>query len=124
SPPIAGLQDISPMVAKEWVTSAVRAPMRAAAAAASVPAWPPPTTMTSKVPALMAQELPYRTDGQKGIRTDCDAGHMAFAGEFVVLRGFWVPALRLRFGRDDRKAGSYSNCHPGRAERDPGPRAT
>ena len=29
---MAGLQDISPMVAKPWVTSAVRAPMRAAAA--------------------------------------------------------------------------------------------
>ena len=31
-----------------WVTSAVRAPIRAAAAAASQPAWPPPMTMTSK----------------------------------------------------------------------------
>ncbi len=30
-----------------WVSSAVRAPMRAAAAAASQPAWPPPMTMTS-----------------------------------------------------------------------------
>ena len=27
------------------VSSSVRAPMRAAASAASVPAWPPPTTM-------------------------------------------------------------------------------
>ena len=45
---MAGLQDISPMVSKRCVTSAVRAPMRAAAAAASQPAWPPPTTMTSK----------------------------------------------------------------------------
>ena len=45
---MAGLQDISPMVAKRCVTSAVRAPMRAAAAAASQPAWPPPTTITSK----------------------------------------------------------------------------
>ena len=49
---MAGLQDISPMVAKLWVTSAVRAPMRAAAAAASQPAWPPPMTMTSKRLAL------------------------------------------------------------------------
>src|SRR5262245_61077423 len=46
-PPIAGLHDIAPMVAKRWVTSATLAPMRAAAAAASQPAWPPPTTMTS-----------------------------------------------------------------------------
>ena len=32
----------------ECVSSSVAAPMRAAASAASVPAWPPPTTMTSK----------------------------------------------------------------------------
>src|SRR5689334_1845056 len=48
-PPTAGLQDIAPMVEKRWVTSAVFAPMRAAAAAASQPACPPPMTMTSKL---------------------------------------------------------------------------
>ena len=48
SPPMAGLQDIAPIVAKDSVTRAVRAPMRADAAAASQPAWPPPTTITSK----------------------------------------------------------------------------
>ena len=47
SPPMAGLQDISPIVAILWVSSRVRAPTRAAAAAASQPAWPPPMTMTS-----------------------------------------------------------------------------
>ena len=36
-------------VSKRWVTRAVRAPQRAAAAAASDPACPPPITMTSKV---------------------------------------------------------------------------
>src|SRR5690606_8174893 len=46
-PPMAGLQDICPRVSMLWVNSRVFAPMRAAAAAASVPAWPPPTTMTS-----------------------------------------------------------------------------
>ena len=46
---MAGLHDIAPMVAKRCVTSAVAAPMRAAAAAASQPAWPPPITMTSKL---------------------------------------------------------------------------
>ena len=45
---MAGLQDITPIVARLCVTSAVRAPSRAAAAAASQPAWPPPTTITSK----------------------------------------------------------------------------
>ena len=37
-----------PSVSMLWVSSSVRAPMRAAASAASVPAWPPPTTITSK----------------------------------------------------------------------------
>ena len=35
---MAGLQDIAPMVANRWVTNAVIAPIRAAAAAASQPA--------------------------------------------------------------------------------------
>ena len=48
SPPMAGLQDISPMVSILWVSSSVRAPSAAAAAAASQPAWPPPITITSK----------------------------------------------------------------------------
>ena len=46
-PPMAGLQDMAPMVANWWVTRAVCAPMRADAAAASQPAWPPPITTTS-----------------------------------------------------------------------------
>ncbi len=54
---MAGLQDISPMVAKLWVTSAVRAPSLAAAAAASQPAWPPPMTTTSKTLASKALEF-------------------------------------------------------------------
>src|ERR1700733_9662033 len=48
-PPIAGLHDISPIVAKRCVTSAVDAPQRAAAVAASHPAWPPPMTTTSNL---------------------------------------------------------------------------
>src|SRR5690554_3973371 len=47
-PPMAGLQDICPRVSMLWVSSRVCEPMRAAANAASVPAWPPPMTMTSK----------------------------------------------------------------------------
>ena len=49
---MAGLQDISPMVVALWVTSAVLAPIRADADAASQPAWPPPMTITSKLLAL------------------------------------------------------------------------
>jgi hypothetical protein len=48
------LQDISPILEKLWVTRAVRAPIRAAADAASQPAWPPPITITSK-PLFMAR---------------------------------------------------------------------
>src|SRR6478672_11996577 len=50
---------MAPMVEKRWVTSAVFAPMRAAALAASQPAWPPPITMTSNESpcAIMARLL-------------------------------------------------------------------
>ena len=48
-PPMAGLQLICPSVSMLCVSSSVSAPARAAASAASVPAWPPPTTMTSNV---------------------------------------------------------------------------
>src|SRR6185437_13539846 len=41
-PPMAGLQDIWAMSSSLRVKSAVRSPMRAAAMAASTPAWPPP----------------------------------------------------------------------------------
>lgn len=41
-----GLHDISPMVSNLCVSKSVLTPMRAAAAAASVPACPPPTTIT------------------------------------------------------------------------------
>ncbi len=48
-PPIAGLHDIAPMVSSLWVSSSVRAPIRALAAAASQPAWPAPMITTSKL---------------------------------------------------------------------------
>eukprot|EP01136_Pigoraptor_vietnamica_P034250 Opistho-1_new@97974 len=46
-PPMLGLQLIWPSVSMLCVSSSVAQPMRAAASAASVPACPPPTTMTS-----------------------------------------------------------------------------
>ena len=46
---MAGLQLISPMVSSLWVSSRVRAPNRADAAAASQPACPPPIMITSQV---------------------------------------------------------------------------
>ena len=48
TPPIAGLQLICATVSQLVVSSAVRAPIRAAASAASQPAWPAPMTRTSK----------------------------------------------------------------------------
>src|SRR5215469_324445 len=48
SPPMAGLHDISPMVSRRWVSSRVRAPARAEAAALAHPEWPPPITITSQ----------------------------------------------------------------------------
>jgi hypothetical protein len=47
TPPILGLHDISPTVSSFWVIRSVRAPVLAAPAAASQPAWPPPITHTS-----------------------------------------------------------------------------
>src|SRR5688572_22087759 len=48
-PPIDGLQDIWPSVSMLCVSNSVLQPMRAEASAASVPACPPPITMTSNV---------------------------------------------------------------------------
>jgi hypothetical protein len=46
-PPMAGLQGMRPMVSGFGSARATRAPIRAAATAASIPACPPPTTITS-----------------------------------------------------------------------------
>src|SRR5688572_21627091 len=54
SPPIAGLHDIVPSWSRLKLTRATDAPSRAAAAAASVPAWPPPTTTISKLSPMVA----------------------------------------------------------------------
>ena len=46
-PPMAGLQGVMATFSGVRVISRVRQPMRAAARAASQPAWPPPATITS-----------------------------------------------------------------------------
>ncbi len=46
TPPMAGLQLIWPIPSRFGVTMRTRAPARAAAAAASMPACPPPTMIT------------------------------------------------------------------------------
>ncbi len=52
SPPMAGLQDIWPIVSRFIVQRHVRIPILAAARAASQPAWPAPITITSN-------DIPY-----------------------------------------------------------------
>src|SRR6516164_2710394 len=86
SPPIAGLHDISPIVARLWVNSSVRAPTRAAAAAASQPACPPPTTTTSYDP-IVSLMAPSCTDG----RDRCRAFHVKH--RFEIDLGWSLPFL-------------------------------
>src|SRR2546425_309792 len=62
-PPIAGLHDILPIVSRLEVISSARAPSRAHMTAASVPAWPAPTMITS-YSIDMPKKL-VRQDGQK-----------------------------------------------------------
>src|SRR5687768_7371257 len=56
-PPMAGLHDIQPIVSIDMVSSSVRRPMRAHAHAASHPAWPPPTTITSQTRSIIVRRL-------------------------------------------------------------------
>ena len=49
-PPMAGLQGILPTASRLMVKRMVCSPSRAAARAASMPAWPAPTTATSQLP--------------------------------------------------------------------------
>src|SRR3954453_10470253 len=62
TPPMAGLQLIWPTESQFVVSSAVFAPSRAAASAASVPAWPAPTTITSYSYVLEGMLLRYRNE--------------------------------------------------------------
>jgi hypothetical protein len=56
-PPMAGLQLICPSGLDVVRQQQGAQPMRAAASAASVPAWPPPMTMTSRIAELAALEV-------------------------------------------------------------------
>src|SRR6185436_12893839 len=54
SPPIAGLQDMRPVASTLRVRTSVERPIRAQARAASIPAWPAPTTITSCIAGIVA----------------------------------------------------------------------
>ena len=57
-PPIEGLHDICPSVSMLWLSNKVLQPARALARAASVPACPPPTTITSNTSGNSMSEQP------------------------------------------------------------------
>src|SRR5260221_402713 len=89
-PPTAGLQLIWPSVSMLCVRSSVRTPIRAAARAASVPAWPPLLTLTScqledpaKVSVVLAECGDLSVPENSG-----DPG-----GRHITLRVARVPAI-------------------------------
>src|SRR5215831_15432608 len=84
TPPTAGLHDICAMVSTDDVSTRVRAPMRAAASAASQPACPAPTTMTSN------------SSGYRYKR-----GDTSLFGVLVSLPALGAARRRLRFERID-----------------------
>src|SRR6187402_2615588 len=95
-PPIAGLQGISATVSADSVTRPTRQPMRAAAHAASHPAWPAPITMTSKSGADTARQ-PHRAmllaDAEPREDVDQQVVHGAPARDFLE-RGAGAPEVR------------------------------
>src|SRR5476651_1158715 len=126
SPPIAGLQDISPIVSSRWVSSSVRAPSRADAAAASQPAWPPPTTITSYAKADMAGLLRQEKEAEQGSakggrygrpdafkkgnkRKITDVGHRVRDDNFG-----WAQSVRPKAGVFPKRAGFKRRIFPNR----------
>src|SRR5262245_62011019 len=109
NPPIAGLQDMAPIVSKRWVRRSVFAPARADAAAASQPACPPPITTTSYVMRVALPDKPSTDNVSRetsllpdakiakddveqfveidptGDASDCPKSHASFFG-----REFWA----------------------------------
>src|SRR5512143_3765728 len=81
-PPIAGLQDICPMVSSALVIRPTRAPARAAATAASVPAWPAPTTTTSKLASTWPARVSCMRSKLRLRAADCESGSDAGARIF------------------------------------------
>ena len=100
-PPIAGLQGISATVSGDSVQRPTRHPSRAAAHAASQPAWPAPITTTSK-------------------SSRCSLAHASFADaepaedvdEQIVGRAPAGDLLRARAARRPRSASTSSSVAP------------
>lgn len=108
-PPMLGLQLISPMeAAGDGVTSTVAAPRLAEAAAASHPAWPPPTTTTSQL--SWASALKARRIAGGALWTHAEA---------ATLRAICMPARVDRQSiaqrADSKLVGLLQLRHVGRA---------
>src|SRR6201996_8990295 len=71
-PPIAGLHDICAIRSRFMVMISVLRPMRAAAMAASHPAWPAPTTATSNCSVKLIALLFYGNSGCKERRASAE----------------------------------------------------
>src|SRR5260370_15733980 len=117
TPPIAGLQDICPIVSKFWVSIKVRQPSLADASAASIPAWPLPTTITSySVGSLnTTRSLQNSVSWERQELREIELLHIAtercrenlhiriklgvhVAGAFVAFMATTVPTAHLEFG--------------------------
>ena len=108
---MAGLHDMTPMVSRRWVSSTVRAPARAAAEAASQPAWPPPITTTSafRVPeSVMSADIawpPAESRTAAGSAARCRPGRRSGGGvQHTVSR-------ETRPGGGHRPIENVRKCH-------------
>ncbi|MEO6169403.1 MAG: alpha/beta fold hydrolase [Lysobacter sp.] len=112
---MAGLQLIAPTVSMLCVSSSVRAPRRAAASAASTPACPPPTTITSYLPAsFMAAIVGRLRPGASGNGMLGPVPHRKLA-LFALLSMALVPAARAAQASGPGTTLAFSPCrleHP------------
>src|SRR3979490_1707916 len=93
-PPIAGLHDICAIRSTFSVNNAVLSPMRAAAIAASQPAWPAPTTTTSNCSVNCCMKLGESANAQIQcgliLHSNKLATSVIFTGNSPSLADLWV----------------------------------
>ena len=111
----------SPIVSTRWVSSRVREPQRAAAAAASVPACPPPTTITSNFVAKGAALSPLnRANVRRFLVREAATQRPQFrrenmAGERPSVTLNLTRARRKNLGYEGKSAGRSHLCSDVRA---------
>jgi hypothetical protein len=100
-PPMAGLQLIWPSVSMLWVSSSVRAPSRARRGQrASVPAWPPPMTITSSHRDTVPQQHPLPALGKQRIERVGDGREAGVDVPFGKKVGALLREIHGRFDVD------------------------